>query len=64
MPTSYNSRTIPTTTFTSRTQFVTDTVAPIITWLWNDLNTWTETWKYWNDWGDWSWTAWTGRTLI
>lgn len=37
---------------------VTNTIAVIITWLWNDANTWTESGKFWNDGGDASGTSW------
>jgi len=51
-PTSWTPRTsVPTTSWNGRvtTTGVTNTVSPIITGIWNDLNTWTETGKFWND---------------
>ena len=57
-------RTIPTTTWTWRPSIArTNTIEPIITGLWDDLATWTETWKFWNDAGDGAWTTWTWRTI-
>ena len=65
MPTTYSSRTIPTTTYTGRPSIITsNTIAPIITGIWNDVATWTETGKFWNDAWDWVWTIYSWRLLI
>ena len=37
---------------------VTNTLSVIITGLWNDSNTWTESGKFWNDGGDTTGTTW------
>lgn len=51
--TTWTSRTSPTTTWSGRPSIArTNTIAPIITGLWDDLATWTETGKFWNDAGD------------
>jgi len=66
MPTIYNWRSSVTpTVYTWRPTLArTNTIAPIITGLWNDLATWSEIGKYWNDAGDWAWTVYSGRPLI
>ena len=57
-------RTSVTTTLTGRPSIErTNTISPIITGLWNDSNTWLETWKFWNDAGDWVGTILTGRVI-
>lgn len=31
------------------------TISPIVTWIWDDSSTWSESWKYWNDSWDIDW---------
>lgn len=46
----YSTRPSVTTSYTGRPLLErVNTIAPIITGIWNDLATWTETGKFWND---------------
>ena len=56
-------RTEITTAYSSRTYPWENTIAPILSWYWDDTATWLEEWKYW--WDAWSiWTSYTARTII
>ena len=54
------------TTYTGRPSIIKEnTISPIITGIWNDINNWIETGKFWNDAGDWSGTIYTNnRTYV
>ena len=62
--TTFTGRSPVSTTFTGRQAIaITKTIAPIITGIWSDIATWTETGKFWNDSGDATGTVFTGRTI-